>query len=172
MKIAGRKTSGSNIEYIVIPRPASYEKDEASGEMKEINNDIIFKATAVLSFENFEKICPPPKPPISKRPGGESFQNVENSEFKIKELQFNVNRTNWLIVESLKATEDLEWETIKPDDPETWANWEKELGDFGLNWKEIGVVRQGIWKANALDDAKLEEAKKRFLASLGVKSPS
>jgi hypothetical protein len=168
MKIAGKKIVGSNIEYIVIPRPLSFQLNPETQEPQEVNNDIVFKATAVLSFENFEKICPPPTAPLSKRPGGESFQNVEHKDYKAKELVWGLNRTNWLILESLKATDDLEWETVKADDPSTWGNWNKELEDSGLNWKEISLIREGIWKANALNDEKIDQAKKRFLASLGA----
>lgn len=163
MKIAGKKIQGSNIEYAIIPRPSTIAEDGSV-----INNDVAFMARAVLDFSDFEKLCPPPQPPLSKRPGGESFQNVEAPAFKTANILWSVQKTNWIILESLKATEDLEWEKVIPEDPNTWGLYSEELTESGFNWREQELIREAVWKANALNDQKLEDAKKRFLASREV----
>lgn len=175
MKIAGKKIEGTNTAVAVIPRPSTQTpvlddqgqpilNEDGSIKMQEVINDIVFTARAVLDFSDFEKLCPPPEPPVSKRPGGASFKNVEHPTYKMAVSKWNVDRTFWIIIESLKATEGLEWETVNPADSTTWANFSTELETAGFNWKEINMIREAVWKANALDDDHLEAAKQRFLA--------
>ena len=69
-----------------------------------------------------------------------------------------------MILKSLEATEGLEWETVKMDDPETWLNYEKELKDSGLSPIEVGRIVGICMSANGLDERKMEAARDAFLA--------
>jgi hypothetical protein len=152
MKIAGKKIEGRNTEIIVLPRP--------------LGEDIVLRAEAVLSLDNFHKLCNEPKPPMQIRPGGIQVANVTDPGYKEQLNLYQARRLAYLILESLKATPDLEWETVKEDDPGTWTNWETELLDSGLSAIEIGRIRTGVFTANCLNEALIQEARETFLRGI------
>ncbi len=69
-----------------------------------------------------------------------------------------------MILESLKATPNLEWESVNPSDPKTWGGYENELVDAGFSIPEISRVIDCVFDANGLNQKKIDEATKRFLA--------
>jgi hypothetical protein len=79
--------------------------------------------------------------------------------------EYNSKYNDYLFIKSLEATPGLEWETVNIDDPETWKNVHEELKNADLTPTEIQRIHYGIIEANGLSDAKVEEARKRFLAS-------
>lgn len=150
MILNGKKISGPKIELIIIPRNG--------------HDDIILKAQAVKSFDAFDKLCPIPKPPTMIKRGEGVVQNIEDPRYKAAIEAHNQKRLDWMIIESLKATEGLVWETVKYEDHNTWHLYEKELLDSGFGDYEIKRIINGVMAANCLDDAKIEEARKYFLA--------
>jgi len=148
MRIKGKKIEGPNVEIIVIPR-----KDE----------DIVFKAQAVLDLEDFEKLCPVPKPPQMLKRGVGMVDDVEDVNYKIAMRVHAERRIDWIVLQSLKATPDLEWETVDYGQPDTWRLYKKELRDSGFGEYEINRIINGVMIANSLDDRKMEEARERFL---------
>jgi hypothetical protein len=148
MKLHGKALSKLNNQIIIIPRT---------------DGDIIFKAAAVLDMTAFEQLCPEPKPPMILR-RGETVASADLSDAKYKEAADKRNRLYglYMIIKSLSATEGLEWETIKMDDPTTWENLDKELIDSGLTTMEKAQIFQGAMRANSLDMAYIDEARKRF----------
>src|SRR4030042_3160573 len=147
MKIKGKKIEGANIEIIPILRS---------------EGDIFLKAQAILDMNEFDKMCPAPKPP-KRKIGTEDVPNLKDVNY-LKALDLHAeNRLNWMIITSLKATEDLEWETIDLGDSSTWRNVRKELKDSGFTEFEINRIIAGVMTANSLNEAKLEEARERFL---------
>jgi hypothetical protein len=156
VKIAGRKIEGPNVEIVVIPR--------GNGESH------VFRAMAILDYSPLDKICMPPRPPIAIRPGGERIVNVEDPTYKQALVEYGQKRTAWLVLQSLRlGTPDLEWETVKYDDSNTWVGYVDELRSAGFTENEIVRIVRAAAIANALDDAKLEEARKSFLAGLGAR---
>jgi len=158
MKLGGKTISGLNIETIVLPR----------GD----DNQLVFHAQAVLSYAKFEEMFPPPKPRLMKKPGGVQFQNFEDPTYLKDLASWSEKRYQWLILKSLEASEGLEWDTVKMDDPETWGNYEQDLRSAGLTDIEVGRLVTGVMTANALNEEKIEAAKKRFLALKEVAVPS
>jgi len=152
MKIAGKKIEGRNVELIVLPRP--------------LGTNIAFKAEAVLSMDRFNKLVTEPQPPQRIVAGGAKVANVNDAGYKTQILDFQAKRLAFLVLESLKATEQLEWETVKEDDPNTWTNWEKELADSGFSAIEIGRIRTGVFSANCLNEALIEAARDSFLQGM------
>lgn len=150
MKIHGQKIEGPNVEIIVIPR---------SGDTP----DIIFQAQAILDNEAFEKLCPVPMPPERIMKGGKREKNFEDKAYKAEMEKYGNKRIAWMILESLRATPDLEWETVKLEDHLTWLNYEKELQDSGFSYVEIQRIQNGVFTANCLNEAKVEEARQLFL---------
>ncbi len=152
MKIAGKKIEGRNVEVIILPRP--------------LGTDIILKAEAVLSMDSFYRLVQEPKPPSRIMPGGATVAAVNDPNFKLQLGDYQNKRLAFLILESLKATPDLEWETVNAEDPNTWMNWEKELLDSGFSAIEVGRIRTGVFNANCLNESLIEEARASFLRGI------
>lgn len=149
MKLNGKKIETA-IEIVVIPRSTG---------------DLVFKAKAISAYDDFNKLCPTPVPPTIKRPGQPESQDTTDPAFKKAMDLWASAHTNWMIIESLKATEGLEWETVIPNDPGTWGNFQNELESSGLAQNEIIRIVNIVLDANGLNDKKIEAATKAFLAS-------
>lgn len=152
MKIGTRSFDGPQIDYLVIPRP---------------DGDVPFAARAVLDRGDFDKLCPEPVPPNVMRPGDPPVMsvNTEDPDYKAKIIQRNKTWVHWLILKSLEATEGISWDTVDMSDPATWGNYVEELRLGGFNLAEIDRIRVFAMGMNAITSEKLDEAKKRFLAS-------
>lgn len=150
MKIAGKELgSGPNVEYVVIPRS---------------DGDIPFICTAVLDFEEFDKVCPNPEPPMVVRPGGLQTLDAEDADYLEAVKEHGKKRMDWMIVKSLSSPDGLVWETVDISKPETWSNYEKELQSAGFAFMEIIHIRNMCLQVNMFDETKMVEARKRFLA--------
>jgi len=153
MKINGKDIKGPQLEVVVIPR----------GE-----EEIVIKAKAVMDYSEHDKINPQPLPPSKLLPGGETQQLVEDPGYLTKISEWAQQKTDWMIIKSLSATEGLTWDTVKMDDPKTWSNYRKEL-DATFTPAELGKVLEVVMSACGLNQSKIEEATKRFLAGQAVK---
>ena len=151
MKLHGQKITGPNTVLIPIPRGTE--------------DQIVFTAQAVLSYTDFDAKCPTPTPRRAVSPGGGSKLLTEEPQYIEKMDKYTSLRIYWMVLQSLKATEGLEWETVDFDDPKTWVNYETELRTAGMSDIEVGRIVRGVMQANALDDEMVEAARKRFLAS-------
>lgn len=150
MKLKGKKIQGANYEWIVIPRP---------------DGDLVFKAQAVLDMKGFNDRVQEPKPPKVMLPGGEKKEDTDDQRYKEAVKQYADMRYAYMIIKSLEATPEFEWETVNIDDAGTWLNWSKEFQDAGFTVSEINIIQFGVAAANSLNQDKLDEARARFLAS-------
>jgi hypothetical protein len=153
MKLKGKKIQGANYEYIVIPRA---------------DGDLVFKAEAILDMEPFEQLCPMPKPGKVMLPGGETKEDFNGADYKKAIADRAEKRYSYIIIKSLQASTDLEWETVDFNNPETWGNWITELKESGFTTNEINLIQFGVATANNLSQDKIDEARNRFLASLAA----
>ena len=112
---------------------------------------VLFLCGTVSDFSDFDKLCPEPSPPKSLKPGGVQTENVTDKKYLKKVDDYNLQRTYWMIKESLIATPDLEWETVKADDPKTWPNIEKELTK-AFSLAGTSRIIQGVLRANGLTE--------------------
>ncbi len=151
MKLNGKTLIKPNIELIIIPR--------GDGE------DIVFKAQGVNDTTVFDKLCPTPEPPTRIYPGGRKAQDVTAPEYLKSLAEQNSQRFHFMMLESLKVTEGLEWDTVDISRPETWKNYADELAAAGLTNTEINMVVNGVMAANCLNEDRIEEARQRFLVS-------
>jgi hypothetical protein len=149
MKLNGKKLEGPNEVTIVIPR--------GSGE------DIILKARAVLDLDDFEELCPLPTPPSRRMAGGQDVPNLKDPGYVAALQRRATMRLNYIVLSSLTATEGLEWETVDIGDSSTWDNFQVEMKDAGFSPIEIQRVVAEVINVNALNEAKIEEARQRFL---------
>lgn len=149
MRIHGKKIEGANEVLIVIPRASS--------------TDIVLKARAVLDMEQFEQMCPSPEAPRKTLAGGKEVSNLKDPGYLQQVDNYSVLRLSWMVLTSLEATEGLEWETVKMDDPTTWNNFRKELIAADFSNVEINRIVADCINVNALNEDKIEEARERFL---------
>ena len=128
------------------------------------DEDILILCGCVPDYGPFEEMCPLPKAPEVLRPGKVKTVNVSDKKFLKQVGEHAQLRTYWLIKESVRETEGLEWETVDDTDPTTWVNLEKEmLVAFG----ELGVSKiiKAVLRANGLSQEIVGEARDSFLAS-------
>jgi hypothetical protein len=149
MKIKGKTIEQPAEEVIVFPRKSG---------------NLVFKAKPVKNYEDFEKICPTPVPESILKPGGVQSQDVENPKYKKELDDWAACKTHWMILKSLSATPDLEWDTVDMSKPETYANYVKELEECGLTAIEVSKLFEIIQVACGLNQDKIDEATAAFLA--------
>ena len=151
MKYKGQKLEGPNEELIIIPRGNA--------------EDIVFKAKAVLNYDEFEKLVKEPVAPMIMMAGETAHKPMLNDPNFLKDrVVYDNQRFAWLMITSLSATEDLEWETIKKYEPSTWESYDEELRQAGFTNVEIGRVIEGVMMANSLNQSRIDEARASFLA--------
>jgi hypothetical protein len=154
MRIQGKQIQGPNVETIIIPRGNA--------------DPIVFKAQAVLDYEDFEKLCPEPKPPVILKPGGVETRDFKDKAYVAAVMARNTNQSYYMFIKSLMATPGLEFEKVRLDSPDTWQHFEQELKEAGLSQVERNKITQGIMIANCLDESKIEEARNRFTQSQAI----
>ena len=149
MKYKGKHLEGRNTDILVLNR----------GEDR-----IVIKAEALADFKEFNDLCPVPEPPIKIRPGGVKEADTVNPRYQEALSNWAEKKTNYTIIKSLEATKDLEWDTVKISNPDTYANWRVEMAESGFTEIEILRVLQLCTRVNSLDDDLLDQAKETFLA--------
>lgn len=146
MKINGIEVNGPNEEILVLPR-----KDQ----------QLVFRARSVPSFEEFDAMVNAPVAPGVRTKDG--FKKKENDPtYREQKDLYEKKRWAYMILKSLEPS-NIEWSTVSMDDSNTWLNWENELKEAGFSSVEVGRIQTLVLQANALDETKLEEARKNFL---------
>lgn len=148
MKLHGKKIEGLNRETVVIPRSEG--------------DDLVFIAEAVPDWQPFYKLCPGPKAPVRVLKGGKKEYDLEDPAYLAQLDAHGKKQTQWLILQSLKATPGLEWETVNLGDHRTWGKLEDELVASGLTYAEIRRIVDAVMNANCLNERRLEEALENF----------
>jgi hypothetical protein len=152
MKISGRKF-GVPEKWVVFPRNE--------------NEALRFKVKAVINFDVFAKLFPSPTPPIKTLPGGIQQLDVTDKDYKDSVQKWAEAKMHWMTLQSLSATPDLEWETVKDSDPTTWGNYQTELSE-ALTPGEIRHLIDQIVRINGLNEEAIERATNDFLATLAA----
>jgi len=150
MKLGGRKLSNNNLEIVVIPRN---------------DGDLVFKFRPVLSTESFDKLVKLPDIPIITDAQG-TRSLPDDPEYRKNVLAYINLKSQWMFLDSISATEGLEWETVDIGNSKTWALYTDELREAGLTEIEAQMLSRAFEKVNSLNESHLEEARNRFLASL------
>lgn len=152
MLLGGKKLSSIHEEIVVFPR----------GE----EPDLVFKFRPIKDHEEFNKLWPEPKPPSILYPGEtDSKPDFTDEGYKKAVIDFNTKFALYLLIKSILATPELQFETVKIEDPTTWGNINTEFAEAGLNQIEINRLYEAALTVNSLNDAAIEKAKERFLAS-------
>jgi hypothetical protein len=152
MKIHGQELGRPNVETLVFPRADDKE--------------IVFKLQSILDMEVYEEQYPSPNPPLVRRKGESAAKpDYDDKKYQAKMTEYGKMKSHWMLLKSLEATEGIEWEQVKPNEPQTWQLIEKELKDSGLNQIEVMRLYQAMMRVNSLDEDYLQEARDRFFES-------
>lgn len=151
MKIVGVDLEAPREEILVLPRG---------------KQDVVIKAVPVLSYDDFDNLCPVPMAPIVLLPGNIQQRNIEDPEFKKANDTWSRQRIDWMILKSLEPSQ-ISWDTIKMDDPTTWGNFFDEFKKAQFSEREINLVIELVFRACGLDQKKIEAATESFLAGAG-----
>jgi len=150
MKIGGVEVTACE-EVLVLPR---------------ISGDIVIRAQAVTDMSAFEALCPAPVAPgIRTRDGFKP--NLKDENYIALATHHAEQRLAFMVIKSIEPSQ-IEWETVKLEDPATWTNWSKELKAHGLSDVECNRVVMCVMQANALDEEKLRLAREVFLRGQGM----
>ena len=150
MKIAGVQPNGPAEEVLVLPRA---------------NGDITFTARAVLDMKPFHDQCPLPKAPARMVAGGKWESNADSPSYRKQIEKHSELRLAYLVINSLQ---EIEWDTVDPDDPKTWLNWSEDLRAEKFSENEINRILVLCMQANCLDELKLKAAREAFLHGQGA----
>jgi hypothetical protein len=166
MKINGQPLPKPSDEIVVLPRGKQMEPDPQNPEQQiEVPVNLVFKCRAVLDYKEFEAMVPEPKPPMSiKRGETQATPDFGHPKFTLALNDYGIKKQNWLMIQSIMATEGVSWEKVRLNDPETWNLWQDELQESGLGLAEILRIQQAVLGVNGLDDSKIDEARRNFLA--------
>jgi hypothetical protein len=99
------------------------------------------------------------------RPGKESVPDDTDPKYIEALNRYGKQKMDWMILQSLAATPELEWERVRMNDPDTWHLWEEELKEAGTVERERVEILNTIFRVNSLTDSVFKEAKDRFLAT-------
>lgn len=130
---------------------------------------IVFRAVGLKDMDEFNTICPLPKPPGKFTKDG-WVANETDPTYQQLMLQWGKKRLGYLVSRSL-APSEIEWDTLKLDDPRTWTHWDDDLKNGGLTQIEVNRVLGLVMEANALDEAKLAKAREVFLVGQAPMPP-
>ena len=158
MKLGKRDLGMINSELIVIPRGSS--------------EDIVLKMEAVQNFDEFDKILTEPEPPYVTLSDGTQTRDIVDKDYLENLGQFNARRLNYMVIKGLQNNEDLTWDRVKIEEPETWKEWTEEFREAKFSEVEIRIVLNAMHKANCLDEDYVEEARMRFLQKQATQKAS
>lgn len=135
-----------------------------------VDEDIVFTAVAVSSEKEFESKCKEPQAPKEHDVKGNLIRIIHDDPKYIKQRrEYFERKLNFQIIKSL---ENVVWETVDLDDPETWENWKQECIDSGLSDMEVAKLLGEVLDTHNPTSEIVEKEKKRFLAKQGQKTES
>ena len=151
MKLHGKIIDLPKPEVLVIPRD---------------DGDLVFKAAPVIDYGEFDRLCPRPTPPVVTYKGGKQVDDTSDKTYRESIDAWGQQKVDWLLIESLKATEGLEWDNVVATDPSTWKNARTELTSC-LPDPTVSRIIDLVFQACGLNQEKIDEATKSFLAGQG-----
>lgn len=129
---------------------------------------LVFRARGVKSMQDFDNRVPfPTNESGAFDSQGRFVPNPEAAAYLDKLRTYHDTRWAYICIKTLEPS-NIEWDTVKDDDPNTWVNWEKDLDSILVSEFEFSAVERLIRQANALDEGKMEENRQTFFQMLGA----
>ena len=149
MKIHGKTFSSIPIKEVVITHGTE---------------PVLFTLQAILDYSEFDALCPIPLPPKRVKAGGETTPVFDDPAYNKLLNEWAQKKSNWMFMKSLAPTEGLEWDNVDQNDPATWSNVAKEMRESGFTDAQLGYLMTTMAELNGLDQKKIDQATKDFLA--------
>jgi hypothetical protein len=148
-----------------IPTGKSIHEDTVVFE-RGVNPAIVLELRAIQSYDEFDKLFPPPKPPRAVRRGEtEPFDDVTDAVYLAKLEERSKALSNYTFIKTIVGPAGIEWEKVKMNDPATWHLFSDELLELGLNAFEINALMKKIVAVSLIDEDSMQAARDAFLAS-------
>lgn len=122
------------------------------------DQQIVLRACGLDTFDDFNRRCPEPVAPRKLTKDGPA-DDTDDKGYQADLDAYQKRRLAYVVVASLQQ---IEWDTVKLDEPATWQNWEKDLRAAGLKQVECNRVLALVMEANSLDEKKLQAARDSF----------
>jgi hypothetical protein len=122
---------------------------------------MVFRAAGLKDMTEFNRLCPEPVPPKKLTKDG-AVSDTDDPNYRAESAAYGKRRWGYIAVHSLIPSE-IEWDTVKLDNPTTWSNYEDDLKNAGLTAAECNRITGLVLEANSLDEAKLQQARATFL---------
>ena len=148
MKINGEEIGGLNEDILVLPRG---------------NGQIIFRGRAIHDFDEFDRLVPLPSAPRMLKKG-KQVEDTDDVGYLEQRMVYELKRFAYLTIKTLEPS-NIEWETVRLEDPNTWVNWVDEMSKV-LSVFEQQKLITFINTVNTLDQKKIDDARNAFLAGL------
>lgn len=159
MKFAGETVCLPPRDVIIFPR--------ATGQL-------IFHLKAADSFQPFDELLPRPQAPkLFKQ--GQTMENTDDPTFRTQLQRWLDRRQDWMLLVALDCPENqITWDRVLADKPDTWCELENELRETGLSEVEYNRLVAKVYEVNALSERAMDSARSSFLlmTSLQQKGPS
>jgi hypothetical protein len=146
MRIGGVEVNSLPRETLVLPRG---------------DQDIVFEATALASWDEFNAMCPEPKPPgIRTRDG--FVRDKDDPTYQQLYEHYKAQQFAYMVIKSLEPSE-IEWDNVTLSNPSTWQQWQDEMKAAKFTQIEINRVIQLVMDANCLNEDRLKKARDLFV---------
>jgi hypothetical protein len=115
---------------------------------------LAFYAQPCWSLDEFHALCPLPenKHYVFTKRGKE--KDNDSAVYKAELEKYYERRWGYVVMKTLEPSK-IDWDTVNPSDPASWANVVPELKKT-LSVYEYGLLANLINEANSLDQEKLE----------------
>lgn len=130
-----------------------------------IDRTIYIQASVLLDYDEFDEMCPAPEAPEVKKDGQAPFLNYNDPNYRLALEDHNRKRLDWIFLKSVAGTPGLEWDTVDLKDPATWENYSTELREAGFTPVQVKKLIEEVYLLQAIDEDRVEEARKSFLAT-------
>jgi len=159
MKIGGVAANKSKAIFPAPDKPLTFRRG---------NDYLAFFAQPVWDFDEFSALCPLPENTHYRFEKGGKVKDPDAPAYREALKDYARKRWGYLVLKSLEPSR-IEWNTVDPDDPETWGNVEHDLRSI-LSHYEVAALLHLVDEANALDAEKLEDNAKSFFQSRAEES--
>ena len=125
--------------------------------------DLTVRALTPEEEDELKELYKDPEPPVVTKRGGERSRDFNDPTYKTKVQEVGRQRLNYYVIKGLTATEDLEFEDLDPDDPETFHLLDKELKEANITEAMFSKIIQAALEANQITDSAIKQAEQDFL---------
>jgi hypothetical protein len=162
MKLNGQKLYAVHKKTLRFPRGEQPEIVEGKPTGRKVPFFVEITVQAVVDESAVAKLLPQPTPPIRIMSSGQKVAVFDDPKFKDAIDAWATKKANWISLVSLQATENLEWETVDMNNPDTWGNFREELTQAGFTQAEQNKIQLAINQVNGLTPDNMEAALQSF----------